>query len=81
VAASLSRRLLCALIYRRSRFALLAGCIILFEVAFETLVIAGWQPRYRLPVDIMLMAFAGVVYAELAARWFGGQKKLEWAAQ
>jgi hypothetical protein len=50
---------------------------ILFEVAFETLVIAGWQPRYRLPVDIMLMAFAGVVYAELAARWFGGQKKLE----
>jgi 4-amino-4-deoxy-L-arabinose transferase-like glycosyltransferase len=56
--------------YRHTRFALLAWSVILFQVSFETLVIAGWQPRYRLPIDLLLVAGAGVVYAEWAGRWF-----------
>lgn len=54
---------------RASPFGWLALAIILFQVGFETLVMAGWQPRYRLPVDLMLIAAAGVVYADWAGRW------------
>ncbi len=53
---------------RHSPFATLAGCIILAQVSFEVLVIAGWQPRYRLPIDLMLYVAAGGVYAQ----WLGG---------
>jgi len=48
---------------RQTQFAGLALCVILFECGFEIAIIAGWQPRYRLPVDLMLCAAAGVVYA------------------
>jgi hypothetical protein len=50
-------------ILRRSPFARFALFVMLFEIGFETLVVAGWQPRYRLPVDLMLAACAGVAYA------------------
>ena len=36
--------------------------------AFETLVIAGWQPRYRLPMDMALTVAASVFYAVLWER-------------
>jgi hypothetical protein len=51
-----------------STFAIL---VILALVSFETLVMAGLQPRYRLPMDMMLVSYASVIYAELAVRWFG----------
>jgi hypothetical protein len=53
---------------RQTRFAGLAVWVMLVQVAFETLVMAGWAPRYRLPIDLMLCAAAGTVYAA----WFGG---------
>jgi len=53
---------------RQTRFAGLALLVALVQVAFETLVIAGWAPRYRLPIDLMLCAAAGTIYAV----WFGG---------
>ena len=55
--------------FRRSPLVWLAVCIIVFESGFESLILAGWQPRYRLPIDLMLVVFAGVVYAGWAARW------------
>jgi hypothetical protein len=48
---------------RGSVFGKLALFALLFEASFETLVLAGWQPRYRLPIDILLFAAAGGVYA------------------
>lgn len=51
-----------------STFAIL---VILALVSFETLVMADLQPRYRLPMDMMLVTYASVMYAELVVRWFG----------
>jgi len=53
---------------RQTNFAALAVWVMLAQVAFETLVMAGWAPRYRLPIDLMLCAAAGMVYAA----WLGG---------
>jgi hypothetical protein len=54
---------------RATPFAGLAVCVILFECGFEIMIMAGWQPRYRLPVDLMLCAAAGVVYAGWLGRF------------
>jgi 4-amino-4-deoxy-L-arabinose transferase-like glycosyltransferase len=50
---------------RQTAFGRLALCILVVEAAFETLVVAGWQPRYRLPIDLLLYSAAGTVYAGL----------------
>lgn len=42
-------------------------CVFLTLTAFETLVITEWYLRYRLPVDLMLTAYAAVGYATLVA--------------
>ena len=46
----------------------LAWVIAIALGAFETLVIAGWQPRYRLPMDMALTVAASVFYAVLWER-------------
>ena len=56
---------------RGTRFSGLLVCALLFQVAFESLVIAGWQPRYRLPLDVLLCSTAGIFYAAWFAAWFG----------
>lgn len=53
---------------RKSDVAPLAVLIMLTLVGSETLVMAGWQPRYRLPMELMLMAYAGMAYAPVANR-------------
>jgi hypothetical protein len=53
---------------RGTRFSGLFACALLFQVAFESLVIAGWQPRYRLPLDLLLFIGAGVCYAMVLSR-------------
>jgi len=55
---------------RATRFVGLALFVILVQVSFESLVMAGWQPRYRLPIDLMLSAAAGVMYASVLGAWF-----------
>jgi len=57
--------------HRKWPISVLAMLIILILVASETLIMAGLQPRYRLPMDLMLVVYAGLVYAPLAARWAG----------
>jgi hypothetical protein len=54
---------------RRTPFVTLAACVILAEVSFEVLVIAGWQPRYRLPIDLILFVAAAGVYAPWVGRF------------
>lgn len=53
---------------RRLEIAKLALLIIVIQAAFEALVFAGLQHRYRLPIDLMLAAFAGGIYAAWLAR-------------
>jgi len=55
--------------FRQSPLAWLVLAIMVFELGFETLILAGWQPRYRLPIDLMLVVFAGTVYAGWIGRW------------
>jgi len=43
----------------------MALCVFLVLTAFETLVISDWYLRYRLPVDLMLTAYAAVGFALL----------------
>ena len=62
---------------RETRLAGLALLVILVQVTFETLVLAGWQPRYRLPIDLMLCAAAGSVYAG----WLGAIMTRELASK
>lgn len=54
--------------YRHLPSIWLAVLVIVAELSFESVIMAGWQPRYRLPIELMLMVFAGVVYA----LWLGG---------
>ncbi len=55
--------------YRRWRVSKLAALIILALVSFETFIMSPSQPRYRVPMDMMLVVYASVIYAEIAARW------------
>lgn len=48
---------------RRTAPGQLAWLIVFAVCGFETMVFAGLQLRYRLPVDLMLAAFAAVTYA------------------
>jgi hypothetical protein len=50
-------------IQRRHPVTLLAGAIILTIILIDTLVIVGWDLRYRLPVDFLLLLFAGIGYS------------------
>ncbi len=49
--------------FRREPLAWLAWVITITLGSFETLVIAGWQPRYRLPMDMALTVAAAVFFA------------------
>jgi hypothetical protein len=55
---------------RKTPFGWMAAFVILFECGFEIAVMAGWQPRYRLPVDMMLYAAAGPVYGSWIQHFF-----------
>jgi hypothetical protein len=54
---------------RRESEALLAALVILALTAFSTLVVTEWYLRYRLPMDLTLIVFAGVGYAAMNRRW------------
>jgi hypothetical protein len=58
---------------RKHSFAHLAGFAMLVEFSFEILVMAGWQPRYRLPIDLMLYLAAAGVYAAGIGGWFAAK--------
>ena len=54
---------------RRDPLSWLAWAIAITLGLFETLVIAGWQPRYRLPMDMALTVAAAVFYAYVLGRF------------
>jgi len=59
---------------RRNGFAWLVIFVGFTQVAFETMVMAGWQPRYRLPIELLLSVAAGLVYARFLSRMLPGSR-------
>lgn len=54
--------------FRRHPVAQFGFLVTLALMLFETFIMASWQPTYRLPMDMILAAFAATAYAH----WFHG---------
>jgi Dolichyl-phosphate-mannose-protein mannosyltransferase len=53
---------------RRRSYTKLCALVILAHVIFASLVIVEWYLRYRFPVELILMVYAGIAYASYFSR-------------